>query len=256
MRWSTLLTLTFLLAACGGSSNPTQSINIGDVLASYDFEQQNSFEEGSYNSATLRLVDGAYQIDVRQGEGELWWGQWGDSYGDVAIDVELLQLTERNENAYGVMCRVAGSVGRAPEPLDEDAALDTDEAESDEAEDATPDPVDVVPEQRTSFGNGYLFLIQGNGSYAIMRASEREVIPLVDWTEAPEDLMEIGRNANNTMRAVCVDDYLALFINDQFVAEAADDTYTEGQIGMAASSYNRLGVRVEFDNLVVSEASR
>ena len=56
------------------------------------------------------------------------------------------------------------------------------------------------------------------------------------------------------MRAVCMGDYLALYINDEFVADATDDTYSTGQVGLAASASNILGVQVEFDNLTVHEA--
>ena len=56
------------------------------------------------------------------------------------------------------------------------------------------------------------------------------------------------------MRAVCAGNYLALYVNDQFVGDATDDTYTSGQVGLAASAANRLGTRIDFDNLTISAA--
>ena len=78
---------------------------------------QASFEEGAYGAATLQVVNGVYQIEVMQGDNVLWWGQWGDTYSDIVIDVDTAQLSEPNENAYGVMCRVQGAVGQQ-QPID------------------------------------------------------------------------------------------------------------------------------------------
>ncbi|MBZ0280583.1 MAG: DUF1349 domain-containing protein [Anaerolineae bacterium] len=100
-------------------------------------------------------------------------------------------------------------------------------------------------------GDGYLFLVQGSGRFAIMRSRGRSVTPLLDWT----DSAVIAKGAaNNRIRAVCLGDYLALYVNGEFLGDATDDTYTAGQIGMVAAAAGRLGVQVEFDNLSVSEA--
>jgi hypothetical protein len=287
-----------LISACQGGS-AQQQVTKGEELAFYNFTEPASFEEGSYGAAILRVNDGVYRIDVSQGDNTLWWGQWGDTYSDVVIDVDVEQITERNENAYGVMCRVRGTVGQPqaadPElaaimevatdeatetPEDEAEATDTSEADAtdeaddediatDEAtdvaetdeEDATeaPDEDEATPEAtEVSFtevelgeGDGYLFLIQGTGSYAIMRARGRAVVPLVDWT--PSEHINVGPGTNH-IRAICDGNYLALYVNDQFLAQATDDTYESGQVGLVASAANPLGVRVQFDNLSVSEA--
>jgi hypothetical protein len=47
---------------------------------------------------------------------------------------------------------------------------------------------------------------------------------------------------------------LALYVNDQLLAATTDSTYRSGQVGLAASAANPLGVRVEFDNLMVYRA--
>ena len=100
-------------------------------------------------------------------------------------------------------------------------------------------------------GDGYLFLIRGEGTYAIMRARGRNITPLVNWTQS--GVIHQGPGSNQ-MRAVCMGDYLALYVNGEFLADTTDDTYTSGQVGLAASASNRLGVQVNFDNLVVHTA--
>ena len=269
--------IAVLLTACQGAT-PVRQYEKGEQLALYDFSEGGMFEEGAYGGATLRIMDGTYVIDVREGDTVLWWGQWGNPYDDVIVDADVEQLTERNENAYGVMCRVRGEVGlrgvvdptlaavmqdSTPEATSEsgdepDAAtpeataestMQATEAATSEPQapllTATPRPVQAI----TAEGDGYVFLIQGSGAFAIMRASGRNLTPLVDWT--PHDAINRGV-ARNHLRAVCADDYLALYINDQFVGDATDDTYSGGQVGLAASATNRLGTRIAFDNLTVS----
>jgi hypothetical protein len=110
---------------------------------------------------------------------------------------------------------------------------------------ATPSPT-AAPSPE---GNGYLFLIQGGGQFAIMRATGRNLKPLVDWTAS--DVIKQGA-ASNHLRAICDGTYLAFYINETFVGDATDDTYNSGQVGLAASSANRAGTRITFDNLTVA----
>ena len=218
----------------------------------------------------LRTI-GVYRISVAAGDNELWWAQWGDTLAAVVLDVQVEQTSERNENAYGVMCRVQGTVGQ-DRPIDPELAAIADDESTPEADPAnattapdtevtetptdevTPDAVDEATptanvEPSFGDGDGYLFLIQGGGSYGIFRSRGRSLTPLVDWAQS--DAITIGPGLNR-LRAVCAGDYLALYVNDRLLAEAIDTTYSEGQVGLVASAANRLGVEVEFDNLIVS----
>jgi len=266
------------LTACG-PRGPLRSFDIGEELAFYSFDRPDDFEQGSYGAASLLIRDGVYRIDVREGDNELWWGQWGETYDDVVIDVDVEQLSQRNENAYGVMCRVRGHVGQ-PVDVSDLTATATSEAEATPAataeaeataeateaaatESATPETTEQPTEEATrdtrsgtviesGTGDGYLFLIQGSGSAAIMRARGRALTPLVDWQTS--EAINVGP-AKNHLRAVCVGDYLAFYVNDVLVADTTDNAYQSGQVGLAASAANRLGVRVEFDNLSVKAAT-
>jgi hypothetical protein len=332
-RWITgcaALLVAVALGACS-QAGPLRSITKGDELAVYNFERGGTFEEGAYEDASLLARNGVYRIDVREGDNVLWWGQGGEQYDNVVIEVDVEQLSERNENAYGVMCRVRGNVqlptgaaadaeatAEATEGVDATEAADAgeateaaadeadateaaddeaeataaaDEAETateeadegeatetaDEATEAAADEADAteaagdgteateaataeaestelapVAPAEVSNGDGYLFLIQGNGAFAIMRSRGRNVTPLVNWTT--NAAIRVGPGANK-IRAICAGNYLALYVNDQFMGDATDDTYTRGQVGLVASAANRLGVRVEFDNLTVSSVA-
>ncbi len=245
----TLLVMTALLAAC--SSGSQRELTVGDVLVEQDFSQPQSFEEGAYTDATLRIDEGRYLIKVDSGDSELWWGQWGETHSDVVIDVDVEQLSEREEAAFGVACRLRGQVGQQMEldPLLQALVI------GDDATGETPDVIPLDPPAAAAIanGDGYLFLIQGGGSWGIFRARGRDLFPLHDWT--PSELIQRGPGGLNHLRAVCADDYLALYINEQFVADVADNSFASGQVGLAASAYSRLGAEISFDNLVVSEAT-
>jgi len=263
------LLLSFMFLAACQPSGPLRSVSQGAELAAYDFARAQTFEEGVLPGAVLRIKDGVYEISIDRGDRELWWGQWGDTLGDVMIDVDVQQATDTSGNAYGVMCRVRGTVGQpqtpdpelvsmregdateTPEP-EETTAENTVTPEATATEEASPEDDAATPAPTAAptltDGDGYLFLIQGTGAYGIFRSSGRSLQPLVDW--ATSDAINLPP-AVNKLRAVCVGDYLAFYINDRLLAEAIDDQYSTGQVGLVASSADRLGVRVGFDNLVV-----
>jgi hypothetical protein len=234
------------------------------LLESYDFTEAGSFEVGIYGAASLQIVNGTYQIDETQGDNAIWWGQGGEDYSDVIIDVDTNQLSQRNENAYGVMCRVAGSVTQSVSVDPTLAALmeeSTPEATGESAAEATAEmtaelqPTALLtatpqPTRATvGAGDGYLFLIQGTGQFAIVRSRDRDLTPLVDWKASDAIHQGVGENH---IRAICAGDYLALYVNDQFLGDATDSTYTRGQVGLAASAATRLGAQIAFDNLTIS----
>lgn len=97
--------------------------------------------------------------------------------------------------------------------------------------------------------NGYYFLIGGDGTYTIRIGRFGEINGLVRWTKS--GAVNQG-SAINRIRVVCVEDYLALYINDQFAADAHDTTYSGGYIGFAAASAGTI-LSVAFDDLVIRE---
>jgi hypothetical protein len=158
---------------------------------------------------------------------------------DATAEVTEEATSEATENATEEATEEATEA--ATEEATQETTAEATEAASPEAE-ATPELAN---------GDGYLFMIQGSGSFAILRARGRDITPLVNWT--PSALIQQGV-ARNELRVVCMGDYLALYINGEFAGDATDSTYSSGQVGLAASAANRLGVQVEFDDLVVRQA--
>ncbi len=192
--------------------------------------------------------------------------------GQQAASDPTLDALASEGGAVGALVASADATAEATEAATSEAEVTaeaTETADATEEAEATAEATELAEAEATAEatavletggatilnvnnGDGYLFLVQGNGRWSIMRSRGRSVTALVDWT----DSSVINRGpAENRIRAVCVGDYLALYINGQFVGDATDDTYSQGQIGFAAASATRLGLLVEFDNLSVSEAS-
>lgn len=101
-------------------------------------------------------------------------------------------------------------------------------------------------------GNGYYFLISSDQHFSIGVATpvRNELFYLVPW----QFNSHIKRGfVPNDLRVVCAGDYLALIINDVFVAEAFDREFTTGQLGLTLGAV-RQTARVQFDNLLLRDA--
>lgn len=107
-------------------------------------------------------------------------------------------------------------------------------------------------------GAGYAFLISSDGFGAIARTDGRTLVFLAEWRQS--DAIKRGTNVN-TIRAVCLDDYLALYVNDTWVADVEDSTYPQaGQVGLLAGLLVEAGhdaepIVIGIDNLAVSEVA-
>ena len=110
-------------------------------------------------------------------------------------------------------------------------------------------------------GEGYAFLVSNDGfgaiAYAVKGAAERSSLTFIfDWIES--DAINEDQSQND-IRAVCIDEYLALYVNGEFVGDVEDDRFSDpGQAGLIAGIFIESGdetgeALVEFDNLMVSE---
>lgn len=104
----------------------------------------------------------------------------------------------------------------------------------------------------TDNSNGYYFLISGDGEFTIRRGAVDEVDALIPWTSTPAVRQDKGVNR---LRAVCIDDYLALYVNGEFVAETRDDYFSRGYVGLSVAVVKGGDADIAFDDLTVWEAS-
>ncbi len=102
-------------------------------------------------------------------------------------------------------------------------------------------------------GRGYFFLISGDGHASIRWSNGRSLEPIV--AAAPSAHIRQGQSSNR-LRVVCIDDYLALWVNGQFVADARDGRSGQGEVGLAGvMNYAGERLAVDFDDMRVWRAA-
>ncbi len=103
-------------------------------------------------------------------------------------------------------------------------------------------------------GTGYAFLISADGFWGISRTDGRSLEFLENWRET--DAIRTGRETNH-IRAYCVGDYLALYVNDEFVGDHTDSRIDDiGRVALMAGGVRDNRITVAFDNLVIQPANR
>ena len=107
--------------------------------------------------------------------------------------------------------------------------------------------------QPDNSGRGYFFLISGDGYASIRFSDGRALQPIVQ--AFPSRHVRQGQ-ARNLLRVVCLEDYLALWVNGEFVAEARDKRASDGAVGLAGvMNYAGKRLTVDFDDLRVYAAA-
>jgi hypothetical protein len=104
----------------------------------------------------------------------------------------------------------------------------------------------------TDNSNGYFFLISGDGNYTIRRGAVDQVKALIPFTYSDAIRQDKGINR---IRAVCIGDYLALYVNDVFVAETHDDYFSRGYTGLSVAVVKGGDADIAFDDLTVYNAA-
>lgn len=102
--------------------------------------------------------------------------------------------------------------------------------------------------------SGYAFLISADGFWAVAKADRQRGLDFLEtWKESTA--IEKG-NKSNTIQVYCVEDYLALYVNGEFVADRTDKSFDRvGGIGLLAGGAEDQQVEVRFDTLTVKSAS-
>ena len=98
--------------------------------------------------------------------------------------------------------------------------------------------------------NYYFFVISSDGYYGIGKVSNGVHALLGQEMMVHTPAIQAGI-APNHLRAICMGNSLAFFVNQQPVGIASDDEFADGDIGLIAGSFNDLGVDILFDNILV-----
>ena len=207
-------TCSGLLPGGGDGEEPPPSPVPTNIYLQDDFSSTDSgWEIGEYDFGSVGYKEGVYFVAATIIEIPMW-GVANRTFDNVVIEVDATQVSSGPGNNNAY-----GVVCR---------------------------------EQGDGFGNGYYLRISGDGFYQIAKAEGEggQFQELVGWTET--DAIRQG-NATNHIMAVCNGSSLELFVNGERLAGVEDSTYTSGDIGFAATSYEDTMTEVHFDNVIVRE---
>jgi hypothetical protein len=96
----------------------------------------------------------------------------------------------------------------------------------------------------------YYFVVSSDGFYGIGKVNGAEQHLLSAEKMMPSEAILQGKKTN-LLRADCIGDQLAFYVNGQKVAEVQDGEYPGGDIGLTAGSFDKPDVDIRFDDLVV-----
>ncbi|HSH02378.1 MAG TPA: hypothetical protein VLL52_07650 [Anaerolineae bacterium] len=182
---------------------------LGEVLLVENFDAEDAWETFANDEGTIKAGVVNGRYEINNAGNGYIWGLNDELHSDVVIEVTTEQLSTFEDNGYGVMCRADTS----------------------------------------NNGDGYYFLVSGDGFVSIRRGEGDSVTALSDWDE--NSLVNSGQSINQ-LKAVCVGSKLELYVNGDLAAEAIDTTYTSGFAGFAAASAEE-NAHIAFDNLTIRE---
>ena len=211
--------LSLALAACGGS-DPSRRPVAGESLLNETFDAPGRWEEGAFPpeaadpASRLAVTGGRYEIAHRAERAASF--TWGA--GGAAYEDVIVEV--RTEQLSPDKDNLYGVACR----LAQDDAGDW---------------------------SGYALLISGDGHYGIADLARDSLVFLLEWHQS--GAIKQGRAAN-TIRAVCAENYLALYANGEFLGEVKDSLYRRaGRVGLIAGASQGGTVHVAFDDLNVYE---
>lgn len=104
---------------------------------------------------------------------------------------------------------------------------------------------------------GYALLISSDGFWSIAKVRQTGSRQFLDYLQDWRENDNIQQDEPNTITAYCVEDYLALYVNGEFLGDYEDDDLDDvGGVGFLAGGVQGDRVTVAFDNAQVSSANR
>ena len=188
----------------------------GDVLFEDSFDEDvNGWDTDSDDTAAREFRDGIYSMQVFNTVWFAWANPETDDFEDIHLQVTVSN-TGGNDPAFGVLCSY----------IDSDAFY------------------------FLGFGDdGYYGIARIEGDDFILLTGDGE-----SWTQS-DDIVQFQESY--TLEADCLaDGTLRLIVDGVTIDEVQDDSpYGAGGVGLFVQSFDNVPVEVEFDDLVVTQAS-
>lgn len=99
-------------------------------------------------------------------------------------------------------------------------------------------------------GNFYSFLISSDGYYGISKRKDG-IFQVLSYDGMKYSSLINQGTATNHIQADCTGNSLRLTVNGNILADVYDTSYTSGDVGLLAGSYDQPGIDVIFDNFMV-----
>jgi hypothetical protein len=97
--------------------------------------------------------------------------------------------------------------------------------------------------------NYYAFLVSSDGYYGISAGVIWRLCCMNGGQMQYSSAIRQGQDTNH-IAATCVGNQLTLYVNNDVLVQVEDDVFSEGKIGLIASSFGEPGVAVLFDNFL------
>ncbi|VAW37327.1 hypothetical protein MNBD_CHLOROFLEXI01-1426 [hydrothermal vent metagenome] len=211
MEKATFCFLLLILLLAACSNFPAEDVATQEMLLETDFVDASAWSEKIDAEAGTAVQINNNSYQLSSETASYVWGFGEERYDDVVLETAVRQLSTEPNNAYGLVCRAPSSQS----------------------------------------GNGYYFLISGDGLISIRKVERGLSSPVVDWT--PHSAVRQGKRPNQ-LRAICAGEYLAFYVNNQLVGEGEDGRFADGFAGFAASGSEDGAVQVGFSQFSIHAA--
>lgn len=195
---------------------PTQAQPSRQVLFQDDFSSTNgTWDLYNLDYKVIEYADGGFRLWVNKAQLDIWSVAYQYFDGDVSVEVDATKYAGPDHNDFGIICRYS-----------ED------------------DPNDLY--------YFYFFIIGSDGTATIAKIDGQGQTYLsssgsMEWSSA----INTGY-ATNHIRADCIGNTLTLYVNNQQVMSVVDNSFSAGDVGLMAGTFDEIGVDIRFDNFVVS----
>ncbi len=105
--------------------------------------------------------------------------------------------------------------------------------------------------------NFYYFMVRADGLAAIFKVEDDDqtLISAADDQYTPAPAIQTGTTWNH-LRVMCIGDRLELYVNEERVAQAVDATFTGGNVGLIAGTFDEGNIQVIFERAAVEKQIR
>ncbi len=177
---------------------------------------------------------------------------FADDFSDPASGWDRVDEANYFTDYYNGSYRIIINTDMSDSWANPDDNLFTDtRIEVDAAKNAGPDDNDFgVICRYQGMDQFYYAVISSDGYYGVTKVTS-ESSDLLGSTELQASESINQGSATNHIRFDCVGDTLTLYVNGQQVDKQIDNTYTSGNVGLIAGTYDTPGTDILFDNFYV-----